>query len=119
MAGPDSCACSGLSRTDGLLGGKLRGDERTPQEISLYINILSNNVRMFKKQRNGDGQKKKGTNTPNVVYFSFAITCDIKPTTLIGRVGIEWTRMRGSRLMLKALQCFNTSTPLVFYYLFN
>jgi hypothetical protein len=71
--------------------------------VCLHINFSSNNVRMFEKQRNGDGQKKKRTNTSNVVYFSFVIACNVEPVTLIGCVGIEWTRTGGSRLMLKAL----------------
>ncbi len=76
---------------------------------------------MFGRQHNGDEQKKKGTSSSNVTYFSFAIACNIKPATLIGHAVIKWTRAGGSRLMLKlkALQCFDTMTPLVFYYLFN
>jgi hypothetical protein len=53
---------------------------------------------MFKKQLNGDGQKKKGTNTSNIIYFSFAIACDNELASLIGNVGIKWTRAGGSRL---------------------
>jgi hypothetical protein len=68
---------------------------------------------------NGDGQKKKGMSSPNIVYINFAIACGIEPATLIGHVGIEWTRVGGSILKLKALQCFDTMTPLVFCYLFN
>ncbi len=95
---------------------------RHPQNMTavcLHINNFGNNVRMFEKQRNGDGKKNKGANTSNVGYFSFAIACNIEPAMLIGCDGIEWTRTGGSRLILKALQCFDTMTPLVFYYLFN
>jgi hypothetical protein len=55
----------------------------------------------------------------NVVYFSFVIACNIEPAMLIGRVGIKWTMTSSSRLILKALQCFDAMTLLVFYYLFN
>ncbi len=82
--------------------------------VCSHINILDNKIRMFERQHNGDRQKIKWTSSPNIVYFSFAIACNIEPGTLIGRVGIEWTRAGGSRSMLKALQCFDTMTPLVF-----
>ncbi len=46
VAGPDSRACSGLSRTDGLLGGgKLRREKEVPSKIisnifEFLLNIL-------------------------------------------------------------------------------
>ena len=88
--------------------------------VSSHINISANNIRNFEKQRNWDGPKKEKEAPQNsTVYFSFAISCDIEPTILLARVGIEWTRAGGSRLMVKALPCFDTISPLVFYYLFN
>ena len=87
--------------------------------VSSHISISGNNVRIFEKQRKWEGARKKESNFSNTVYFSFAIACDIEPTTLIGRVGIEWTRAGGTRLMVKTLPCFETMSPLVFYYLYN
>ncbi len=99
-----------------------RSDGDIPNNMTAvcsHINISGNNIRMFEKHCNGDSQKKKGTSSSNVIYFSFAIACNIEPAMLIGHVGVKWTRAGGSRLMLKALQCFDTMTPLIFYYLFN
>ncbi len=57
--------------------------------VCSHINILGNNVRMFEKQRNEDGQKKKGTSSSNVLFFSFAIAFNIEPAMYIGLDGIK------------------------------
>ncbi len=60
---------------------------------SFNINIFGNNVRMFEKQYKLDCPKKKDATPSRVVYFSFAITCNIDQQTLIALVGmIEWSR---------------------------
>ncbi len=87
--------------------------------VCSHINISGINIRIFERQGNGDRQTKKGMSSFNVIYFSFAIAWNIELAMLISCIDIEWTRMGGSRLMLKALQCFDTMTPLFFYYLFN
>ena len=88
--------------------------------VGSHISISANNIRNFKKQRKWDGpNKKEKEESSNTVYFAFAICCDVEPSALLARVGIEWTRAGGSRLMVKSLPCFDTVCPLVFYYLFN
>ena len=88
--------------------------------VSSHISISANNIRNFEKQRKWDGPGKKEKEEPSsTVYFAFAICCDVAPAMLLSRVGIEWTRAGGSRLMIKSLPCFDTVCPLVFYYLFN
>ena len=89
--------------------------------VSSHISISANNIRNFEKQRtwDGPGKKEKEDSNSSTVYFAFAICCDVAPALLLARVGIEWTRAGGSRLMVKSLPCFDTVSPLVFYYLFN
>ena len=88
--------------------------------VGSHISISANNIRNFEKQRKWDGPGKKEKEEPSsTVYFAFAICCDIAPAMLLARVGIEWTRAGGSRLMIKSLPCFDTVCPLVFYYLYN
>ena len=87
--------------------------------VSSHISISANNIRNFEK-RNWEGSGKKEKDEPSsTVYFAFAICCDVAPAMLLARVGIEWTRAGGTRLMIKSLPCFDTVSPLVFYYLFN
>lgn len=89
--------------------------------VSTHINISANNIGMFKKRKEGGGFRKKNKEEKesSVVYFSFAILCEVEPMVLISRVGIEWMRAGGVRLMVKALLCFDTISPLVVYYLYN
>lgn len=44
------------------------------------------------------------------VYFDFACSCDMNPTELFECVGIEWGRLGGAKVYLKAFNTFDTDT---------
>jgi hypothetical protein len=44
------------------------------------------------------------------VYLNFACSSDMSPTELFKCVGVEWGRMGGAKVYLKAFSSFNTET---------
>ena len=55
----------------------------------------------------------------DVVYFTFAISCDVLLTNLMSRIVVEWMHAGGVSLYWKEIQAFNTYLPFVIFYLYN
>jgi hypothetical protein len=53
------------------------------------------------------------------VYFTFCFSCDKDPDELLADIRIECKRQGYNRLEMKPLDCFDTKTALVIYYLHN
>ena len=53
------------------------------------------------------------------VYFSFTMSCNIKPEDLLNRISLEWGKMKGRRLQIKDLPYFLSKTPFGLYKIYN
>ena len=53
------------------------------------------------------------------VYFSFAMSYDIKPEDLINRISFDWGEMKVRRLQIKDLPYFLSETPFALYNIYN
>ena len=81
---------------------------------------ISSSARVFEKAKGG-GSKEKGKKDtrPDTVYFSFAISSDLEPTEIMARIAVDWSILGGTRLAVKALNFFDTCTPIAIYFLWN
>ena len=81
---------------------------------------ITSSARVFEKARGG-GSKEKGKKDtrPDTVYFSFAISSDLEPTEIMARIAVDWSILGGTRLAVKALNYFDTCTPIAIYFLWN
>lgn len=78
---------------------------------------ITSSTRVFEKSRAG-GKEKKDTR-PDTVYFSFAISSDLAPDEIMSRIAVDWSLLGGTRLAVKALNYFDTCTPIAIYFLWN
>jgi hypothetical protein len=53
------------------------------------------------------------------VYFSFAVSSDVEPAEIMARIAVDWSILGGTRLAVKALNYFDTCTPIAIYFLWN
>ncbi len=82
--------------------------------------LTSGNSRIFEKARAGPKAKNgKKDSRPQAVYFTFAISSDLDPKEIMARVSVDWSMLGGTRLTVKSLGFFNTSTPIAIYFLWN
>ena len=81
---------------------------------------ISSSARVFEKAKGG-GTKDKGKKDtrPDTVYFSFAISSDMEPSEIMARIAVDWSILGGTRLAVKALNFFDTCTPIAIYFLWN
>jgi hypothetical protein len=92
-----------------------------------YVKLSEQSIKTFQKKSaglTGAKAKKKGTGmtggvNQDVVYFTFAISCDVLPTNLVSWIIVEWMRAGGIHLYRKEIQAFNTYLPFVIFYLYN
>ena len=82
--------------------------------------LTSGNPRIFEKARAGPKAKNgKKDSRPQAVYFTFAISSDLDPEEIMARVSVDWSMLGGTRLTVKSLGFFDTSTPIAIYFLWN
>ena len=97
--------------------------------VPLNLMELTQNVKIsgdtgcFKMKKIWQPNKKKGKDedesTYPTVYFSFAISCGKDPGKLVKRMGFEWSRMDGQKLMMKDPPSFSTEIHVAVYHLHN
>ena len=83
---------------------------------------VSSSARVFERARGGGGMNKekgKKDNRPDTVYFSFAVSSDVEPDEIMARIAVDWSILGGTRLAVKALNFFDTCTPIAIYFLWN
>ena len=81
---------------------------------------ISSSARVFEKARGGNSSDKGKKDTrPDTVYFSFAVSSDLTPDEIISRIAVDWSILGGTRLTVKALNYFDTCTPIAIYFLWN
>ncbi len=85
-----------------------------------YMKISDKSIKVFqKKSGSGGGGKPIGdgnnSNYENLVYFTFAMSCDVAPADLIAGISVEWMRAGGGGLYRKEIQAFNTYSPFVIF----
>ena len=72
---------------------------------------------MGEKATNEDGTEAELIDPE--VYFTFCFSCDKDPEELLADIRIECRQQGFNRLEMKPLDCFDTKTALVIYYLHN
>ena len=95
--------------------------------LGAYIKISEKSLRVFEKknpfQVKVKGKKASGGGETmynnDMVYFTFAIACDVEPMDILPGISVEWMRAGGVGLYRKEIQAFNTFSPFVIFYLFN
>ena len=80
---------------------------------------ISSSARVFEKARGGGSKKEKKDTRPDTVYFSFAVSSDVAPAEIMSRIAVDWSILGGTRLAVKALNYFDTCTPIAIYFLWN
>jgi hypothetical protein len=81
---------------------------------------ITSSSRVFEKPRGGPSKEKgKKDSRPDTVYFSFAVSSDIEPAEIMARIAVDWSILGGTRLAVKALNYFDTCTPIAIYFLWN
>ena len=85
---------------------------------------VSGNSRSFEMRRPRKKDKKQGDSDEDElkhpeVYFSFSMSCDIKPEYLLNRISFEWGKMKGRRLQIKDLPPFLSEIPFALYTIYN
>jgi hypothetical protein len=76
-----------------------------------HIKISEKSVLTFQKKSTFVMGKKKGVgklNYADLVYFTFAMSCDVAPGDLMTGIMVEWMRVGGVGLYRKEIQAFNT-----------
>jgi hypothetical protein len=102
-------------------GGKkdLRDAKDIPQNMTAlggYIKISKKSVQTFQKKLAFVTGKKKGggnSNYADLVYFTFAMSCDVAPGDLTTCIMVEWMRTGSISLYRKEIQAFNTFLPFI------
>ena len=90
-----------------------------------YIKISEKSLKVFEKKnasRASKGKKGSGGATAynnDVVYFTFAIACNVEPSEILPGIMVEWMRKGGIGLYRKEIQAFNTFSPFVIFYLYT
>ena len=81
---------------------------------------ITSSSHVFEKPRGGPSKEKgKKDQRPDTVYFSFAISSDVEPADIMARIAVDWSILGGTRLAVKALNYFDTCTPIAIYFLWN
>ncbi len=85
---------------------------------------VGSNANAFKPKRNNDKkQGRKGKDKPNTLdpseYPTLVFSSDIDPNIIILHVTHEFCRAGGFYFQKKQLQCVETITPFIIYYLYT
>ena len=109
--------------------GKKKGRWEKPSDVPFNYTDLGASIRVadnarFEKVKpwgiratNADGTEV-GMVDPEV-YFTMCFSSDIDPKIILRRIRDEWRRQGGNRLEMKELDCFETETAVVAYYMHN
>jgi hypothetical protein len=90
--------------------------------LGRYIKISPKSLCTFERKLVFRANAKKlggGTYLLDTVYFTIAMSCDVKPFKLISWILAEWMRAGGVGLYIKEIAAFNTVSPFVIFYLCN
>jgi hypothetical protein len=85
---------------------------------------VGRNVKAFQPKKNNDKRKgRKGKDEPDTldpsVYPTMVFSTDVEPDITISHVAHEFGRAGGFYFRKKQLQCEETSTPLIIYFLYT
>jgi hypothetical protein len=80
-----------------------------------YIRISSRCMKAFetKSTFGANARKSEGNVYSDTVFFTVAISCDVKPSELISRISVEWMRAGGMGIYIKEINSFNTESVFV------
>jgi len=90
-----------------------------------YIKISEKCLRAFERKNPFKARTKGKKNSggvgtiTDIIYFTFAIACDVDPMEVLQGIAVEWMRGGGVGLYRKEIQAFNTMSPFVIFYLYN
>jgi hypothetical protein len=92
--------------------------------ISLAYAPVGNNANAFKPKKNNNNKEgHKGKDEPDTldpsVYFTLIFSSDVDPDTIVSRVMYESCCAGGFYFYKKQLQCAETVTPFIIYYLYT
>lgn len=81
---------------------------------------ITSSARVFERAK-GEFSKEKGKKDmwPDTMYFSFGVFSDIEPAEIMASIVVDWSILGGTRLAVKALNYFDTCTPIAIYFLWN
>ncbi len=104
------------------LGSKLEMSNN--MTVFLAYAPVGNNAKAFQPKKNNDKRKgRKGKDEPETldpsVYPTMVFSSDVDPEIIISRVTHEFGRAGGFYFRKKQLQCEETSTPFVIYFLYT
>ena len=104
------------------LGFKL--EMSTNMTVFLAYAPVGRNTKAFQPKKNNDKKKgRKGKGEPNnldpSVYLTMAFSSDVDPGIIISRVAHEFGRAGGFYLRKKQIQCEETMTSFIIYFLYT
>ena len=85
---------------------------------------VDGNANVFKPVKNNNkGRGRRGKDEPDLinpsVYPTLIFSTDVDPDTITSRVMHKFCRTGGFYFRKKDLQCIETSTPFIIYYLYT
>jgi hypothetical protein len=94
----------------------------TNMTIFLAYALLGNNANTFKPKKNNDNKKKrKGKDEPDTldpsIYLMVIFLSDVDPDNIVSHVTQEFCCAGRFYFQKKQLQCVETVTPFIIYYL--
>jgi hypothetical protein len=93
-------------------------------EMSTNMAPVGRNAKAFQPKKNNDRRKgRKGKDEPDTLdpslYPTMVFSSDVEPEIIISRVAHEFGRAGGFYFRKKQLQCEQTMTPFIIYFLYT
>jgi hypothetical protein len=110
------------NRGDKPLGSK--SEMSTNMTVFLAYAPVGRNARAFQPKRNNDKKKsRRSKDEPDTldpsVYPTMVFSSDVEPEIIVSRVAHEFGRAGGFYFRKKQLQCEETMTPFIIYFLYT
>ena len=104
------------------LGSK--SEMSTNMTVFLAYAPVGRNAKAFQPKKNNDRRKgRKGKDEPDTldpsVYLTMVFSSDVEPEIIISRMAHEFGRAGGFYFWKKQLQCKETMTPFIIYFLYT
>ena len=102
----------------------LKSEMSTNMTVFLAYAPVGRNTRAFQPKKNNDKKKgRKGKDDPDnldpSVYPTMVFSSDVDPEIIISRVAHEFGRAGGFYFRKKQIQCEETMTPFIIYFLYT
>ena len=116
-----------MHAVDELGGAKPLGSKTemsTNMTVFLAYALVRSNAKAFQPKKNNDRKKgQKGKDEPDTlnpsVYPTMVFSSNMEPETIISRVAHEFGQAGGFYFRKKQLQCEETMTPFIIYFLYT